>query len=202
MATPNKLSFAFSKLEQSFKNEDFTLGDLLHYLKEEDGLTALFLSFPFLLPIPLPGVSIPFGILILVSGLEFLFGDRIKIPQKKILNRRISSQFFSKVFAKGQKFLLLIKKWVRPRHTFIIYFPGAKILQGLILITCGLLLSLPLPPGTNAPPASAIFFTCLGILEEDGVCCGVGYLIFALNIVFFSWLVLFGVESFHRLFGI
>jgi hypothetical protein len=53
-------------------------------------------------------------------------------------------------------------------------------------------LLLPLPPGTNFPPALCIILMAGGLLERDGRFILAGYLAFALNVVFFALFAIYG----------
>ena len=75
------------------------------------------------------------------------------------------------------------------------FFRGTPLLVQLhafIIFVAAFVLLLPLPPGTNFPPALCIILMAGGLLERDGRFILAGYLAFALNVVFFALFALYG----------
>lgn len=146
-----------------------TFGNEGHYI------VILFLIIPFLQPIPLVGLSTPFGILIaILAGLAYLgkepwmpkrWADK-KIPAKKVKSIVLG---FEKIFEK-------IKFLIHPRWDFLLQEPF-KTINTLVIVANALFLALPLPiPFSNAIPAWTIFFLTLADLEEDGVFVALSYI--------------------------
>jgi len=65
----------------------------------------------------------------------------------------------------------------------------------------GLLLFLPLPPGTNAPPALALILLCIGTLQHDIVFVILGTLILFLFTLALLSLALLGLDLLQVISG-
>ena len=143
------------------------------------GLPALIvlLCVPFLFPVTIPGLSIPFGVAIALCGLRLGLGHNFWMPDF-LLRREISYDLLQRLVGTAAKFYRKVEKLVRPRMHFLQRWPGMINLMGFMIMTGGFLLSLPIPPPfplTNTIPGLAIIFMALGIMERDGVCTLIGY---------------------------
>jgi len=157
-------------------------------------IILLVLCLPFCQPFQIPGLSTPFGIVIGFIGLRMAFGKQIWLPQF-LLRKEISAAFLKKFASKS---LLLIKKmrrWIRPRYSWICHHPLLRIVNGMALFFLGIFLALPLPfPFSNLLAAWAIFTISLGLLEDDGLLLIIGYGLTSLCFVFFIFLVVFSLK--------
>lgn len=161
-------------------------------------LLTLFFALPFLLPIPIPGLSVVFGLIITFAGVAMALGKKPWLP-KRLLSREVSSHLFQKIFELGIKVSQRLEKFVRPRGSFVLRHSWVRPMNGLVIAFCGLLLALPLPPGTNFPPAIAILLLSIGCLEEDAVFMFFGYGAVVVNLVFFGGILFFGVNGLRML---
>lgn len=152
-----------------------------------------------MLPVPLPGLSIIFGLLIALCGVRISFQWRPWIP-RKWRRRRIPGTVLAKVFRAGQRVMKFLERWIKPRKMGITRHREMIRAAGLMIAFLGLLLSLPYPPGTNFPPASAIIFLSIGLLEEDSLFLILGMVDFVFNIFFFTAITFFGFEGIRKVF--
>ena len=164
------------------------LGDRGHLV------VILFLTLPFLQPIPVPGLSTGLGLLItFVAGLNFL-NKPIHLPQRfeeKILSQALVINI-SRVAEKIWKFL---EKFLRPRSPIFFKSQFFKGFNTLVLSVQALLLCLPLPvPFSNNIPAIVIAVNVIGELEEDGIVVLISYFLSLVSCAFFIGLAL-GVQS-------
>ena len=148
-------------------------------------LIIMCLSLPFCLPLQIPGLSTPFGIVIAFLGLRMIFGHNVLLP-KKVLQKSISSEMLDKILDPSLKLVKKIKKFSAPRlvwlHDNVVMYTA----NGFLTCVLGLLLALPLPiPLTNIISAWALLLMHFGLLEDDGVFILIGYLIAALCFGFF-----------------
>ena len=88
--------------------------------------------------------------------------------------------------------LRLLEVMLKPRQLWLTASPLLVQLHAFIILTAALVLLLPLPPGTNFPPALCIVIMAGGLLERDGRFILAGYLAFAFNGVFFAWFAIYG----------
>lgn len=198
----HSLSQEFRELSEFCGEGNLNLERILERMHGRgQALIILFLGCPFMLPIPLPGVSILFGILIMIFSLSLGTGWRAYLP-RFVLERELPRETLQKFSLAASGFFQRTEKWVKPRLPAVV---ENRILHGLACLCIGLsgfLLALPLPPGTNFPPAFAIVSLSIGLLERDGVSLICGYILFALNILFFTLLGFMGYEAVLKIFGL
>jgi hypothetical protein len=137
---------------------------------------VILLCLPFLTPVTVPGVSIPFGLAIALCGFRIAFGHKPWLPEF-ILNRRISYTVLERMVHFGCMIYEKVEKVIRPRLGFFLVAPGMGMAIGLAIALSGIFLSLPIPPPfplTNTIPGFAIIFLSLGLMERDGglILCG------------------------------
>lgn len=155
------------------------------------GLLTLFLCLPFLFPVPLPGLSVLIGLAIFLAAIAQALGKKPWMP-KKILDTSVPNHFLEKVFGYGEKASRKLEKIIRPRGEYIVQHPWVRPVNSYLIAACGLLLAMPLPPGTNFPPAVAIFLLSLAGLEDDILLMVLGYVAVSINVVLFGGMVVFG----------
>jgi hypothetical protein len=195
------LSIEFQQIEKFCDEEaPITLG-LIHNHLERRGhaLFTLFLAGPFLLPVPLPGLSMPFGIFIVFFAFAMAFEQKPFLP-KSWLAREIPKSTLRKFCHYAQKFFQKFEKLFRPRLLFLLDSRAARFCIASMIATGGIMLAMPLPPGTNSPPATLIIVLSIGFLEQDGLLILLGYLLLVLNILFFGALGFYGYEGVMKVF--
>lgn len=198
--TRDKLSAELLRLSVICEKENVTFSRLIRALRTRGhALITLFLSFPFMLPVPLPGLSVVFGLVIALCGVRISFQWRPWIP-RKWRRRRIPGSVLAKVFRAGRKVMIFLEKWIKPRK--VKWAKNREVIRftGWMIAILGLLLSLPYPPGTNFPPASAIILLSVGLLEEDSLFLVLGMIDFVFNLFFFTAITFFGVEGIRKVF--
>ena len=159
------------------------------------------LCVPFLFPLPLPGLSIPFGVAIALCGLRLGLGQSLWMPQF-ILRREVSYEMLQKIVGFAASFYRKVEKLVRPRMHFLQRWPGMINLMGLMIMIGGVLLSLPFPPIfplTNTIPGLAVIFMALGIMERDGICTLIGYFFALLGLCYVGLIFFLGSAGVQQL---
>lgn len=143
-------------------------------------LLTLVLSVPFVFFIAIPGLSMIFGLVILIVGSRLALHRPFWIPA--FLERKeISGDRIIHCMVKIIRFLKKIEKYVKPRGRFHNERLLLSTFNGCILALSGFFLLLPLPPGTNFLPGLTVLLLSLGILEGDiGLIIG-SYTAFFLN---------------------
>lgn len=178
MSSQGKLSSEFLTISRLCERENLVLADLAESLLHRGhSLVSLIFSLPFLIPIPMPGLSLVFGSVIMGASIAMMFNRKPWIP-KRYLQKQISGALLSKVFDKCHKYALQMEKFVRPRGHWLFRRPWLNRLNGSLIFLSAFILALPLPPGTNFPPALCIILLSIGSLEEDGYCLALGYFFF------------------------
>lgn len=183
----------FSLILKKSKEGPLTLHTIFKILSGKGKpLILIFLSLPFCVPIHIPGLSTPFGLVIMFIALRIAFGKRVWLPQM-ILKRKVSSHFLKKVIDKSTWVLIRLKRIVHPRFSWVCDHPLSHRIHGLCLAALGFFLSLPLPiPLTNLMAAWPILLVSIGLLEEDGLMIFIGYAIFILFFLGSYFLIISG----------
>ena len=178
--TPRRLSTDLRELLRAAAGRAMTLGELEAMLKGRGfGMLLLLLALPFTFPIAIPGLSVPFGLVIMLIGLRLAAGQKPWLPAF-ILRREIKYAVLEKIVGIGLKLAVKMEKVVKPRMHFLQRWPGMLNLIGLGIASGGLLLSLPLPPlipFSNTIPAFAVLFLTAGMIERDGLLVLIGHLV-------------------------
>ena len=201
-ATAPRLSEELERLLPLAQERPMTVREIVERLHFR-GLPALvvMLCVPFLFPMAIPGLSIPFGLAIAFCGMRLGIGRGFWMPDF-VLRREVPSDVLRKLLEGAAAFYRKMERFVRPRMHFLQRWPGMLNLLGFMIMIGGILLSLPIPPPfpfTNTIPGFAVIFMALGLMERDGVCILIGYF-FALVAVLYVGLIGFiGVAGLERL---
>ena len=186
---PRKLSEELAELRLRAGERAITLREVIYVLGGRAYmLLVLLLALPFITPIPIPGLSTPFGLAIALIALRLSLGQRPLLP-KKLQRKELPAGFIGKVFTFAEKFLRFLEKFLRPRLTVLTDTPLLQQLHAVLMLVAALSLLLPLPiPFTNSFPAWAILLLAAGLLERDGVFILAGYVVFAAGVLYFVFL--------------
>lgn len=195
-----KLSEELHQLAERFAERKVTLREVMDVLGvRASGLLIIILALPFCAPISIPGLSVPFGIIILFIAARFAVGLPPWLPQR-LLAMQLPPRFFRAVLEGASKFIAWIEKRLKPRWPWWTATPGRLRWHAAMVGFCGFLLLLPLVgiPFTNTFPALVIVIGMLGMMERDGVAIAAAY---ALLVVTLGYLGMFAgvmVELFQR----
>lgn len=150
----------------------------LFYEMQEKGIPFLIiiLVLPFCQPLTIPGLSLPFGIALMLAGIALGRNQPIWLPSW-ILEKKISSRFLHLVINKSLKFIKFLNHLTFKRLNAFCNNPFCLVLHGGFVFFIGFYLAIPFPlPFGNLPAAWALFFLALGLLEEDGLFVILAYL--------------------------
>jgi hypothetical protein len=189
---PRKLSQVLEQLISEFHMRRVTLREVIVVLQGRAyNLLMLLLALPFLLPIPLPGLSTILGMVIAVIALRLTLGQKPWLPAR-LLDRELPPKFFPTLLGGARRVLRFLEVMLKPRQLWLTASPLLVQLHAFIILVAAVVLLLPLPPGTNFPPAVCIVIMAGGLLERDGRFILAGYLAFAMNGVFFALFAIYG----------
>ncbi len=147
-----------------------TLGEIFERIGDRGfGLLLLVLSLPSALPVPAPGYSTPFGILLFILALQMISGRRAPWIPARAANMGIKGKFLEGMVSFLEKFFGKVEFLIKPRLRWVGSRGGLVFLGLLVMIMAGLMI-LPIPL-TNTAPAFVIFLIGTGLSEEDGVFC-------------------------------
>jgi len=162
---------------------------------------AIILCLPFLSPVAIPGLSIPFGIAIAICGLRIAFRHQPWLPEF-IAKRHISFAVLEKTLRFGIAVHTRLEKFLRPRWTVVLDSHASQMAAGSAIAVSAFLLSLPIPPPfpfTNMIPGFAIVMLCLGMLERDGVVVLFGYVLTVVSAVYVALIAFLGGAGANRI---
>lgn len=178
-----------------------TVGVLVDDLNKRGHMVvSLIFAAPFLLPIPLPGLSTIFGAVIFLAAIQMTLGQDPWLPEAW-RHHSVPLKMVEKTFALLAKLLRRIEFIFKPRLLTLSTGRYANQVNGLVLIVLAILLSLPMPPGFNAPPAAAIILLAIGVLEQDGLAVAAGWILAALNVALFGGFFMLGYSGLKAWFG-
>jgi hypothetical protein len=189
-----------SLLEREHEAGFITLGDVVRRIGDRGfGLLLLVLSLPSALPVPAPGYSTPFGILIAILALQMLAGRHSPWLPQRAAAMKIHGKFADQMLAFAGKFFARVEFLIRPRWRWV-GSRGGKAFLGVLVLLMACLMILPIPL-TNTFPAFVIFLIGIGLTEEDGLAClgaaflgVVSVLLYALVVYFFLRFGMEGIE--------
>ena len=186
---PPKLSVELARLRDQAAERAVTLREVIYTLQGRAYLLlVLLLALPFITPIPLPGLSTPFGLAILLIAARLSFGQRPWLSMK-LQRKELPAGFLRKLFAVAERVLRFLERFLRPRLTFVTDTPLLAQLHAVLMLLAALALLLPLPiPFTNSFPAWTILLLAAGLLERDGLFILGGYLVFIAGVFYFIFL--------------
>lgn len=186
---PRKLSEELAELRVRSSEKAITLREMIYMLGGRAYmLLVLLLALPFITPIPIPGLSTPFGLAIALIALRLSLGQRPLLP-KSLQRKELPAGFIGKVFTVAEKVLRFFEKFLRPRLIVLTDTPLLRQLHAVLMLVAALALLLPLPiPFTNSFPAWAILLVAAGLLERDGVFILAGYVVFIAGVLYFVFL--------------
>jgi hypothetical protein len=162
-------------------------------------LLLVLISLPFLTPIPLPGFSIPFGLVVAVIGARMTLGRKPWLPSR-ILNRELPPRFLAQLLNAASRVVQWLELLLKPRLALMHAHAVSRRFAGALITVSGLFLLLPLPlPFSNSLPAVTVLLLAAGALERDGLAFLAGCGMFALTTAYFLLLALGGAEAVERL---
>ncbi len=149
-------------------------------------LLIIFLSVPFLQPIPLIGLSTPMGAMIIIVAFFQVLEKKPWVP-KMWREKEVPSKVLVKIEELAKKYFGKLTNKISRRWIFYFNSKSLIVLNFFIVSILAVFLALPLPvPFSNTFPAVAIFINGVGQLEEDGVVVSISYMIFLVTLIFFS----------------
>ncbi|WP_296070904.1 exopolysaccharide biosynthesis protein [uncultured Agrobacterium sp.] len=186
--TSEKLSTTLEKLIGKLKGQTITLRELMEAIGEQGLLLICAIaSLPFLIPVSIPGVSTVFGAAIILVSLAITL-NRLPWLPKKILDRQMETAKLIPALQKGVSIVSKLDGFIRPRLPALTTGAIANRINGLALMTAGVLLMMPLGfiPFSNTLPGVAILLISAGMIQRDGVTVLGGYLFLGLTTVYFA----------------
>ena len=165
-----------------------TVRELIHVLGERaTALLVVILALPFCAPVSIPGLSIPFGAVILLLAAGYAAGRPPWLPAR-LLAVELPPRFFRAVLEATSRLLGWIERRMRPRWLWVTAGRGLLRMHALAVCLGAFLLLMPLGgiPFTNTLPALVVVFGTLGMLERDGAAVAAAYGLLLATFVYFA----------------
>lgn len=146
------------------------------------------LCLPFLQPVPVPGLSVGFGLIIVALGARLAYGKVEALP-RFLANREINSRHLRRILIGAEKLFLRLDPLFRHRLPRLVEPPFERLV-GLGCMVGGLAMALPLPPIivlSNGLPAFGVILLCLGWIEQDGLFVLVGHIVTLGTWIYFAF---------------
>lgn len=189
--TPHETAAA----EVSTPSDDVTLNELLTLSGERTfGFLFVVLSLPSALPIPAPGYSIPFGIVMLLLAVQLIIGRKKPWLPQGWMAKGFERTKVAGFITKGLPWLQKIEAVSRPRLSIICTSPVGRLMLGLAIALMSTCMLIPIP-GTNTLPAIGIFVIGFGLLDDDGAISLAGLTLCTLAVGLVGSIIFFGAEA-------
>lgn len=188
------LSTTLTSTAHALQGERVSLRQMLELIGEQGMLLfCLLLTVPFLLPVSIPGVSTPFGLLILLIGIGIAL-NRVPWLPRILMERHFATDQLKATLHKGAALLARLDRYIRPRLLMLSESPAINRVNGLLIVAAALLLMLPLGaiPFTNTLPAWCILFLAAGMLQRDGLLIAGGYTLLTATL---GWFTALGIAA-------
>ena len=142
----HSLSREFRELARLCRDEKLNLRQIFWHVKDRGtALCILILGIPFLFPVPLPGLSTPFGLLILLLCVAY-FRQRPPYLPGRIMDRPLPPETSYKIMDSAARLFSYTEHWFRPRFAWLVEGGIGRGLACLMMVGAALLLAL-LPRG-------------------------------------------------------
>ncbi|MEO0888523.1 MAG: exopolysaccharide biosynthesis protein, partial [Cyanobacteria bacterium J06648_10] len=134
------------------------------------------------LPIPAPGYSTPFGIVMFLLAVQLIIGREQPWMPDKFRKKGFERQKIQGLIGKGIPWLQKIELVARPRLTPVCTSRVGQMVLGVAIALMSISMMIPIPL-TNTLPAIGIFVTGFGLLDDDGAISLAGLTICAISFI-------------------
>ncbi len=167
-SSPSSFSGTLQALLKRTRENSLTLGNILASLGDKSfGLCLMLLALPSSLPVY--GLSVPLGFLMMVLGLQMALGMRSPLIPERARRLKIKITFIQKVLHTSERVLAMLERYLQPRYSAM--FQGLPYrAMGVLVFLMAFLVFLPLPL-TNTFPGLLIFVLGASLSQEDGLIC-------------------------------
>ena len=190
---PRRLSREIETLLEALSERPVTLREIISVTHARAyTLLLVLLSLPFCLPVPIPGLSTAFGVIIALIGLRLSLRAEPWLPAV-LLDAKVPSAKVALLLRASRKVARGLEVLLRPRLCFLVDFAVLHHFYGAMIFISGLLLLLPLPiPFSNLIPALSVIFLAAALIERDGIFIIIGTVMFVFTVAFFGGIFLGG----------
>jgi hypothetical protein len=201
----DRLADALRAIAARFADRPTPLGEVLDTLgPRASALLVVICALPFSTPISIPGLSTPFGLVILLLATRYLAGLPPWLPGR-LRRVELPPSFLAKLLAASAKLVGWLEHRLRAGRLAVLVDANWKLrLHTAVVILAALLLMIPLPPlppFTNTLPALVAVVMTFAALKRDGAGVLAGYGLFVFTVGYFVFWGAIVVETFRRFGG-
>lgn len=200
-ASSLEFSDELRRLADRYRESPAPLGEILDTLgARASALLVVICALPFSTPISIPGLSTPFGLVILLLATRYFLGLPPWLPER--LRRVIlPAAFFTRMLVASGKLVGWLERRLRARLHMLADADWKLRLHTLVVIIAALLLMIPLPPlppFTNTLPALVAVIMTFSALKRDGAGILAGYAVFLFTVGYFVFWGEVVIQIFNR----
>jgi hypothetical protein len=156
-------------------------------------LLLLVFALPNLVPFPIPGISVFFGVPLMFLSFQFMLGRRAPWFPGWIGRRSLPRKDLEKVVMYVIPHIKKIERFLKPRLHFLLNTFSERVIA-LVCLVMAVLIALPIPLG-NWFPAFTIFLLAVAVLERDGIFVVLGAISAVVSVLLVGTLVLAAVKA-------
>jgi hypothetical protein len=167
------LSDALRAFTVRVSGETVSVNEIAQFMQRRTiGALLVIFALPMVISIPAPGVSVAFGIpLILVSAQLLLGFTHVWLP-RTFARRQIAQSNLTHLIDRAMPWLSKLEKVARPRLVWLVE-GRATLVSGAVCAAMGIVITLPIPLG-HFVPGAAVALIGIGLIERDGLMIAVG----------------------------
>ncbi|MBE9109498.1 exopolysaccharide biosynthesis protein [Nodosilinea sp. LEGE 07298] len=158
------------------------------------GFLFVLLALPSALPVPAPGYSVPFGIVMFLLAVQLIAGRTRPWMPEGWSHKQFDLVSVQKIVKAGAPWLRRLEAVSRPRLTPVCTSLVGRTVLGLAIALMSISMMIPIP-GTNTLPAMGIFVTGFGLLDDDGLISLGGLVLCVLGGALTTLILMFGYEA-------
>ena len=182
--------------------ERLTLGEVADGLGGSSfSLLCIILSLPFLTPVSLGPLAMVGGVTLAAVAWQMVRGDVAPSLPERVRAIEMSPKVWHALLGTCAKLVGFCGRFCRPRYRVWVDGRNGARLRGILIISLGLLMALPLMgmPFNNALPALGIIVVCMAELEDDGLLLWIGVGLTVLSAIYILGVLIaaavFGTEA-------
>ncbi len=143
------------------------------------GLLLVFAA-PLMLPVPLPGIAVVFGVPLILISAQLLLGRRYIWLPARLARKSIAHTEFIALVERARPSLSRFELIARPRVSWLAG-DWTIVPIGAVCLLLAVIITLPVPLG-HMLPGAAISILALGLLERHGLVVSLGLVVALLAI--------------------
>ncbi|MEM9449489.1 MAG: exopolysaccharide biosynthesis protein [Cyanobacteria bacterium P01_E01_bin.6] len=176
------------------RGDRITLVDILELAGERTfGFLLVLLALPSALPVPAPGYSAPFGVVIFLLAVQLIAGRTEPWFPKWFRNRSLSLSQVQAFIKAAVPWLKRLENVSRPRMSYLCTSRPGQIILGCAIALMGISMMI-IIPGTNTLPAIGVFVIGFSLIEDDGFISIMGLTICLIAVALTTAIIIGGKE--------